>query len=108
MDVGKFAKAYVGQMQVNYAQIGNNYGGPDALDYVECTAVEYNDKYVSFLVLIHVVILYMCMLKILNLIFSLSPNYNPLSIIINSFRSQVLCQTCMLQPGWIKDYGIFG
>ena len=73
MDVGKFAKAYVGQMQVNYAQIGNNYGGPDALDYVECTAVEYNDKYVSFLVLlIHVVILYMCMLKILNLIFSLS------------------------------------
>ena len=73
MDVGKFAKAYVGQMQVNYAQIGNNYGGPDALDYVECTAVEYNDNYVSFLVLlIHVVILYMCMLKILNLIFSLS------------------------------------
>ena len=59
MDVGKFAKAYVGQMQVNYAQIGNNYGGPDALDYVECTAVEYNDNYVSFLVLlIHVVILY--------------------------------------------------
>ena len=58
MEVGKFAKAYVGQMQVNYAQIGNNYGGPDALDYVECTAVEYNDNYVSFLVLIHVVILY--------------------------------------------------
>ena len=47
MDVGKFAKAYVGQMQVNYAQIGNDYGGPDALDYVECTAVEYNDNYVS-------------------------------------------------------------
>ena len=48
MDVGKFAKAYVGQMQVNYAQLGNEYGGPDALDYVECTAVEYNDSYVSY------------------------------------------------------------
>lgn len=47
MDVGKFAKAYVAQKQVDYKLQGNNYGMPDALDYVECTAVEYNDNYVS-------------------------------------------------------------
>lgn len=47
MDVGKFAKAYVGQKQVDYKYMGNNYGNPDALDYVTCTAVQYNDAYVS-------------------------------------------------------------
>ncbi len=47
MDVGKFAKAYVGQKQVDYKYMGNNYGNPDALDYLTCTAVQYNDAYVS-------------------------------------------------------------
>mmetsp|Transcript_31311 Transcript_31311/g.53467 ORF Transcript_31311/g.53467 Transcript_31311/m.53467 type:complete len:380 (+) Transcript_31311:60-1199(+) len=45
MDVGYFAKAYVAQKQVDYKLAGNDYGGVDALDYVECTAVEYNDAY---------------------------------------------------------------
>ena len=48
MDVGKFAKAYVGQMTIDYQMKGNEYGGVDAIDYTECTAVEYNDVYVSF------------------------------------------------------------
>ena len=75
MDVGKFAKAYVGQMQVNYAQLGNEYGGPDALDYVECTAVEYNDNYVSYLC----VSLFLVMLRFIRFSpFSLSVLYNPL------------------------------
>lgn len=47
MDVGKFAKAYVGQKQIDYKYMGNNYGNPDALNYVTCTAVQYNDAYVS-------------------------------------------------------------
>lgn len=45
MDVGKFAKAYVAQKQIDYKLVGNDYDAPDALDYVECTAVEYNDAY---------------------------------------------------------------
>lgn len=45
MDVGQFSKAYVAQKQVDYALVGNDYGGVDALDYMECTAVEYNDVY---------------------------------------------------------------
>mmetsp|Transcript_3107 Transcript_3107/g.6437 ORF Transcript_3107/g.6437 Transcript_3107/m.6437 type:complete len:375 (-) Transcript_3107:337-1461(-) len=45
MDVGKFAKAYVAQKQVDYKLVGNEYEAPDALDYIECTAVEYNDVY---------------------------------------------------------------
>ena len=47
MDVGKFARAYVGQKQIDYQLQGNDYGGADALDYTDCTAVEYNDAYVS-------------------------------------------------------------
>lgn len=47
MDVGKFAKAYVGQKQLDYKYMGNNYGNPDALNYLTCTAVAYNDAYVS-------------------------------------------------------------
>jgi len=45
MDVGQFAKAYVGQKQVDYSLVGDEYDLPDALDYKECTAVEYNDIY---------------------------------------------------------------
>jgi len=45
MDVGKFAKAYVAQKQIDYKLVGNDYGDVDALDYLECTAVEYNDVY---------------------------------------------------------------
>lgn len=45
MDVGKFAKAYVGQMTIDYQLKGNEFGGVDAIDYTECTAVEYNDVY---------------------------------------------------------------
>ena len=47
MDVGAFAKAYTAQKQVDYQLVGNDYGNPEALDYVDCTAVEYNDAYVS-------------------------------------------------------------
>ena len=47
MDVGQFALAYVAQKQIDYKLAGNDYGGADALDYVQCTAVEYNDNYVS-------------------------------------------------------------
>ena len=49
MDVGKFAKAYVAQKQVDYNYLGNNYGNPDTLNYLTCTAVLYNDIYVSVL-----------------------------------------------------------
>lgn len=56
MDVGKFAKAYVGQKQIDYKYMGNNYGNPDALNYVTCTAVQYNDAYVSFLSCIDVAV----------------------------------------------------
>lgn len=45
MDVGQFALAYVAQKQIDYKLAGNDYGGADALDYVQCTAVEYNDNY---------------------------------------------------------------
>ncbi|KAL7547917.1 hypothetical protein ACHAWF_011189 [Thalassiosira exigua] len=45
MDVGQFARAWVAQSQVDYKLQGNDYGGADALDYAECTAVEYNDIY---------------------------------------------------------------
>ncbi|KAL3765822.1 hypothetical protein ACHAWU_002617 [Discostella pseudostelligera] len=45
MEVGKFAKAYVGQKQLDYKYMGNNYGNPDALNYLTCTAVAYNDAY---------------------------------------------------------------
>jgi len=45
MDVGQFSRAYVAQRQVDYNLKGNNYGNPDAMDYLECTAVEYNDSY---------------------------------------------------------------
>lgn len=45
MDVGKFAKAYVAQKQIDYKLAGNDYGGADALDYTECTEVAYNDVY---------------------------------------------------------------
>ena len=47
MDTGQFAKAYVAQKQVDYSLAGNDYDTPEALDYMECTAVEYNDIYVS-------------------------------------------------------------
>ena len=47
MDVGQFALAYTAQKQIDYSLMGNDYGGADALDYVACTAVEYNDIYVS-------------------------------------------------------------
>lgn len=47
MDVGHFAKAYTAQKQIDYKLMGNDYGGADALDYAACTAVEYNDSYVS-------------------------------------------------------------
>lgn len=47
MDVGQFARSYVAQRQIDYNYQGNEYGNPDALDYLECTAVEYNDAYVS-------------------------------------------------------------
>jgi len=45
MDVGQFALAYTAQKQIDYSLMGNDYGGADALDYVACTAVEYNDIY---------------------------------------------------------------
>jgi len=45
MDTGQFAKAYVAQKQVDYSLAGNDYDTPEALDYMECTAVEYNDIY---------------------------------------------------------------
>ena len=45
MYLGKFALAYVAQKQIAHKLVGNNYGGADALDYVECTALEYNDVY---------------------------------------------------------------
>lgn len=45
MDVGQFALAYVAQKQIDYGLMGNDYGGADALDYTECTAVQYNDIY---------------------------------------------------------------
>lgn len=45
MDVGQFARSWVAQKQIDYQLVGNDYGGADALDYVECTAVEYNDAY---------------------------------------------------------------
>lgn len=45
MDAGKFAKAYVAQKQVDSKLAGNDYDAPEALDYLECTAVEYNDAY---------------------------------------------------------------
>ena len=47
MDVGQFARAYVAQRQIDYNLKGNNFGNPDAMDYLECTAVEYNGSYVS-------------------------------------------------------------
>ena len=47
MDVGQFALAYTAQQQIDDSLMGNDYGRVDALDYVECTAVEYNDIYVS-------------------------------------------------------------
>ena len=45
VDVGTFATAYTAQKQVDYALLGNDYGGADALDYTSCTAVQYNDVY---------------------------------------------------------------
>ncbi|KAL7539422.1 hypothetical protein ACHAXR_009282 [Thalassiosira sp. AJA248-18] len=45
MGVGQFARSYVAQKQIDYKLMGNDYGGADALDYVDCTAVEYNDVY---------------------------------------------------------------
>lgn len=45
MDVGQFALSYVAQRQIDYKLAGNDYGGADALDYAECTMVEYNDAY---------------------------------------------------------------
>lgn len=45
MDIGQFARSYVAQRQIDYNYQGNEYGNPDALDYLECTAVEYNDAY---------------------------------------------------------------
>jgi len=45
MDAGHFARAYVAQKQVDDALVGQDYGAPEALDYLECTAVEYNDVY---------------------------------------------------------------
>ena len=54
MDVGQFALAYTAQKQIDYSLMGNDsesiwndYATPHALDYVECTAVEYTDTYVS-------------------------------------------------------------
>lgn len=46
MDAGRFARAYVAQKQIDYGLTGQGeYGAPEALDYLECTAVEYNDVY---------------------------------------------------------------
>lgn len=47
MDVGAFSRAYVAQKQIDYYLVGNEYGGVDALDYAECTEVDYNDVAVS-------------------------------------------------------------
>lgn len=45
MDVGEFAKAYSKQKEVDYELKGYDYDEPEALDYLDCTAVEYNDVY---------------------------------------------------------------
>jgi len=45
MEVGQFARAYVAQRQIDYNFQGNYFGNPESLDYLECTAVEYNDNY---------------------------------------------------------------
>ncbi len=50
MDVGKFAKAYVAQKKIDYKYMGKDYGDADALDYVDCTYVEYNGNSVSILI----------------------------------------------------------
>ena len=47
MDVGQFARAYVAQRQIDYKLQGGNYGNPGSLNYLDCTAVQYNDAYVS-------------------------------------------------------------
>ena len=47
MAAGDFARSYVAQQQVDYGWEGQDYGAPEALDYLECTAVAYNDAYVS-------------------------------------------------------------
>ena len=47
MDVGAFSRAYVAQKQIDYYLVGKEYGGVDALDYAECTEVDYNDVAVS-------------------------------------------------------------
>ena len=52
MEVGKFSKAYVAQKKVDYELQGNDYGDPEALNYVECTQVQNNDNYVGRLVIL--------------------------------------------------------
>ena len=47
MEVGKFARAYVAQKKEDYDLYGKDYGDADALDYLECTEVYYNDVVVS-------------------------------------------------------------
>lgn len=47
MDVGQFARAYVAQKQIDYKFQGGNYGKPGSMNYLDCTAVVYNDVYVS-------------------------------------------------------------
>lgn len=55
MDAGKFAKAYVAQKQVDNKLAGNDYDAPEALDYLECTAVEYKDVYVRLWSLVRMI-----------------------------------------------------
>ena len=76
MDVGKFALAYVAQKQIDYKLAGNDYGGADALDYVACTAVEYNDVYVSFRFGFVLILLQDCLCSIIYLFESISDLWN--------------------------------
>lgn len=47
MEVGKFARAYVAQKEQEYTLSGKDYGDITALNYVDCTEVDYNGNQVS-------------------------------------------------------------
>lgn len=113
MDVGRFAKAYVAQKRVDYQLMGKDYDKPDALDYLECTAQQYNDNYVSCvyplffnrellmadLCRIHLVIF---SFLVASSIICYSQQHKFLVVSFLHYSVSVLCQAWLQQFWWIE------